>query len=348
MNETSCPPEGSPGALVNPRAVVAGADGSVYVLDRKPTVIKAFDALGDFQRTIGGEGEGPGEFRGGMFGIARDTLFLQEPGAMRLHTFTTSGRFLGAPATHCCLSTPRLPVFTDGTIGIIGPLTTGSAASGRYAFFATRLDGAIQDTIVSLPDDTPAPAAWSIRQQNGSSVLTLSATVPLHPVMVAAWLPDRRRVVGRTDQSTLSLIGPRGDTLRRFTLPPRRVEVTDRQRDSLFDAAITSVQPQWREAMRAAADKAMIPSTWPLWSGVAVDADSRIWVARPGSAGASSTLDVFSNEGVYLGAVAPPASGVLDGFWTTSHLYLRDESASGLPRIRIFRFEGSAHGGPRP
>jgi hypothetical protein len=339
------PPEGSPGALVNPRAVVAASDGSIYVLDRNPAVIKAFDALGDFQRTIGGEGEGPGEFRSGMFGIARDTLFLQEPGTQRLHTFTTSGSLIGAASTHCCLSTPRLPVFHDGTIGIIGPLAAAGVTSGRYAFFATELDGDIQDTIVSLPEATPEPTAWSIRQQNGNSTLSLSATVPLQPVMLMAWLPDRRRVVGRTDETTISLIGPRGDTLRRFTLPPRPVAVTAQQRDSLFEAAMASVQPQWREAMRAAADKSMIPSTWPEWSAIAVDAEARIWIARPGTAGAVSSLDVFSPDGVLLGTIAPPTPGALTGFWTRTRLYLRDETASGLPRIRIFRLEGSDRGG---
>jgi hypothetical protein len=45
-------------------AVATDKEGTVYLLDRQLTEVKLFDAAGKYIRTIGREGEGPGEFRG--------------------------------------------------------------------------------------------------------------------------------------------------------------------------------------------------------------------------------------------------------------------------------------------
>lgn len=43
--------------------ITADADGSVYLLDQQLSEVKVFSAAGEYLRTIGREGEGPGEFR---------------------------------------------------------------------------------------------------------------------------------------------------------------------------------------------------------------------------------------------------------------------------------------------
>ena len=50
-------------------SVLQDADGNVYLLDQQLIEIRVFDANGEYLRTIGREGEGPGEFRNprGMF-----------------------------------------------------------------------------------------------------------------------------------------------------------------------------------------------------------------------------------------------------------------------------------------
>lgn len=44
-------------------SVIVGEDGNVYLLDRQLTEVKVFSSDGEYLRTIGREGEGPGEFR---------------------------------------------------------------------------------------------------------------------------------------------------------------------------------------------------------------------------------------------------------------------------------------------
>ena len=49
--------------LYLPRQVEEGPDGNLYVLDWGDSYIKVFSPAGEFLRSIGGPGEGPGEFQ---------------------------------------------------------------------------------------------------------------------------------------------------------------------------------------------------------------------------------------------------------------------------------------------
>lgn len=335
------PEEGSPGEIGDPRTVVAGEDGTIYLLQKAPTTIKVYGPDGQWLRNIGRDGDGPGEFRDGMFGIARDTLFVQDPNNSRFTTFATNGTFITAKPSQCCWWTSRFPVFGDGTVGIIGQLNDTSKAGngGGGAFYITRMDGSVVDTI-KFKNEPPDPNDnWVITLKQGNSTSMMSMGIPLRPSGQSAWLPDRHKVAGSTSDYTLSVLTTKDDTVRRFSAPAPVITITEAERDSIFEAEVAKVGKQWEKSVREIAKPSQLPTTWPKWSGVAVDRASRIWVARPGPKGAASILDVFTPEGVLLGSVPAPDPKILEGFWTSSRVYLRDETPDGLPRIRVFRID---------
>jgi hypothetical protein len=57
-----------------PRSVIVSEDGSIYVLDGRDICIKVYDRKGKYLRTIGRQGQGPGEFSSGFlnFDISSD------------------------------------------------------------------------------------------------------------------------------------------------------------------------------------------------------------------------------------------------------------------------------------
>lgn len=331
------PEEGTPGEIGSPRNVVAGSDGRIFLIQEKPATIKVYAPDGRWLRDIGREGDGPGEFRSGMFGIVRDTLFVQDASNSRFTTFTTGGDFVKAAPSQCCWSTSNFPVFADGTVGIMGPLDKEGGA-----FFITRLDGTVVDTI-KLPVTPPDPSSsWTITRKQGNNTSMMSMGIPLQPANESAWLPERRKVAGRTSVYDLAIINLRGDTLRRFTAPTAPITITSAQRDSIFEAEIERIHKDWRESVREIARKGQIPTIWPRWSGIAVDGTSRIWVGRPGTKGATTLLDVFTPDGVLLGSVPAPDKEILGAYWAAERVYLRDETEEGLPRIRVFRIDTTA------
>jgi hypothetical protein len=102
------PTDGSPGELGDIASLAIGDDGSVYALQRAPAVIKAFGPDGALVRTIGKEGDGPGELRRGVLSIRGDTLLIQDAGNSRLTIYRTDGVLLLLAAVRDRLDRPRM------------------------------------------------------------------------------------------------------------------------------------------------------------------------------------------------------------------------------------------------
>ena len=88
------PPEGYL-SLVG--GLAADSRDNIYILDYLTQEIYVFDSEGDFVRTLGGQGDGPGEFRNAL-GPAigpGDTLWVADQRAPRYSMFGPDGTFLG-------------------------------------------------------------------------------------------------------------------------------------------------------------------------------------------------------------------------------------------------------------
>ena len=98
--------------------LAADSRDNIYVLDYVTQEIYVFDSEGDFVRTLGGQGDGPGEFRNAL-GPAigpGDTLWVADQRAPRYSLFAPDGTFLGVrqrrgiasggAATERCTITP--------------------------------------------------------------------------------------------------------------------------------------------------------------------------------------------------------------------------------------------------
>ncbi|MDR8393852.1 6-bladed beta-propeller [Aliifodinibius sp. S!AR15-10] len=79
--------------LASPAEVRTDNEGNIYVSDRGASEIKVFDAEGNFQHSIGQEGDGPGEF-GTITAIEinnQDALIVMDESNQRATWFSTSG-----------------------------------------------------------------------------------------------------------------------------------------------------------------------------------------------------------------------------------------------------------------
>ena len=89
----SGPPGGYFGVI---GALAADSRHNIHVLDGLAQEIHVFDSEGGFVRTLGGSGEGPGEFRmaRGLAVAPGDTLWVVDPMTRRYSLFGPGGDFL--------------------------------------------------------------------------------------------------------------------------------------------------------------------------------------------------------------------------------------------------------------
>lgn len=291
-------------------------DGRIYVLDGGE--VRVFDGDGEFVRTIGRPGSGPGELArpSALLMGAVDTIFLPDTRNQRVQRFLTDGSDAGS-----------FPISTNEGISLgwqIGPdgtvlqevrtIPAPGTDVERILLLVRGGDGAVLDTVLEMP----VGDAMVIR--NGQPEMTLFAPEPLWTI-----LTDGRITSGRNSGYRLELRTADGRLERIVQRPFERRSFSD------------SDQREFRALLRArfevqppspAADRLLrsmrYSDYYPVYAALFGGPYGTIWVQHAkdvssiGSADleafdvraiGAATYDVFDAEGRYLGVITTP-----DGF----------------------------------
>jgi hypothetical protein len=329
------PAEGSSGELGEIASVAIGDDGSVYALQKQPAVIKVFGSDGAYVRTIGREGDGPGELRRGFLAIRGDTLLIQDSGNSRLTIFRTDGTLLHTVVSPCCFYWPPFVIDSIGRAWI-----PGRSQNNTPSWFRIRMNGSTADTVAMPPmDDFSKMKRWEITVTRGSNQLQMIMPAPMQPGTLFAPRSDGAIVSGSTGRYQFAILRSAADTIRIVDADAPAVTITEAQRDTIFARATAQRDEVVHRALLASAHKDDIPHTWLPWTHMALDGDGHLWVALPGAAGEVSRLQVFDREGRLLGDVSPanPKMFDLTAAWGRDRIAVPDEDDAGRPIIRTYR-----------
>lgn len=329
--------------LVDPQSVAIDARGGIYVADQKPSVIKQFGPDGQYIRSFGREGGGPGEFQVAFIAAAPGALALHDPRSSRTSVFDSAGNFLRSWPSSCCYWS-SIMVSRDTLIYI--PTSGGRTPEGERSkrhYIRYRLDGTLVDTMRILnpaPSDEPE---WILTGGSGNNKMMMSTTVPLaagttwalDPAGGAlfAWTGDYRFVASRTGLDTAQIV----------SLAAAPATVTDDRRTHIRDSMVGEFGKQFdKKAVEDAFKLSDIPSTAPYFESIQVDGRGDRWV-RPDDGGSPLTarFDVFDSTGAYLGAV--PVPGIFGSSWRTvwgvDRVATVAEDADGLPVVVVYGIE---------
>ncbi len=329
------PVDRSPGELGDITSLAIGDDGSVYALQRQPAVIKVFGPDGSYVRSIGREGDGPGELRRGFLSIHGDTLLIQDSGNSRLTIFRTDGTLLRTVVSPCCFYWP--PFITDSAGRAWVP---GRSQDNRASWYRIGMDGHTVDTVPMPPmDDLRAMKHWDITVTRGSDQIQMVMPAPMQPGTLFSPRVDGAVVSGHTGRYRFAILRANTDTVRIFEAEAPAVPLTEAQRDTIFANATAERDEAVHKALVASGHKDDIPHTWLPWTQMALDGEGYLWVSLPGSAGAVSRLQVFDRDGYLLGDVPPANSKMFDlaAGWGRDRIAVLDEAEDGRPVIRAYR-----------
>lgn len=344
------PPELDSAELLEPRDLAIADDGSVLVVDSKPTIIKVYDRSGRHVRSIGREGSGPGEFRSAYVAVRGDTLVVQDPQNSRATTFDwRTGAILSERRTACCYFSP-IGIDGEGRAVVRSinqpPDSTLKNAQG-FVRFAVNSRTADTMFVVERQDATPS-RPWLIRENVGGRTLTrMAVSVPLQPRAHYAIDPTGGFVTGWSADYALRLTSDGRDTMALFgrTFTPEPVTGAEKQR--IVEERIGQMREGNRDgpseaALRASFDAAMIPDARPAYEVFAIDAAGRRWVRLPSSDTTTVTFDLFDREGRWLDVVEVPAAGwtrtaYAPTAWSRNEVAVILEGDDGRPLVRVYR-----------
>ncbi|MFC1529099.1 6-bladed beta-propeller [Gemmatimonadota bacterium] len=309
--------------LVNPHAIAVDVAGQrLFVADSRPVVqVRVYDFNGNFINNIGGNGDGPGEYRqptGVAFIAPQQRLIVYDIGKRAL-SYTADGEYLTYTPLPRAERFPQRFVLVKNEWGYFDHTVSEGSLQNNSSFRRTRAFLGVNLTTAEI-DTMLRPSGY------GETVLLQSGTSPLPFGAWFVWAigPDGSTVAGYGDDYSFDIRKPDG-TLVSVQMPGIETPVIDKEREwwtRRTEVALESDAAAWRRSGPP------VPKTKPAFIDFFIDSDGRIWITRqgvgrkiPGGARgfddrqevlknpcwySTLILDVFENDGTYLGRIDLP------------------------------------------
>lgn len=336
------------------QALAVDDAGHIYAFDSQVPALRVYDADGTFLRTIGRQGEGPGEYRqpdGGAIVLLPDgRILLRDPGNARINVYSPAGETMGEWPIRGGSFT-SVPMFSDADGNVYTYIWNLGGDRSARGLLRISPEGAPLDTL-------PVPASDYQPPTVSASVEGASQTwsVPFSPIRVWTWSPEGYYLGGVTTRYAFDLFRPGGPVLRiERVVEPVAVAAGEKAAEEYrVHQAMRRLKPDWRW------NGPPIPDTKPPFQRLQVARDGRIWVMlrTPGREAPDATqaeptgtgigpratggpgesppppswiepvaFDVFESDGRYLGQVHAP-----DGLQTYPYPVLETDRVWAIVR----------------
>jgi hypothetical protein len=316
LNQDESNPES---LLAFPRIVLTDEAGNFYLDDVRDNRIVSFDASGNYLRTIGREGAGPGEYQSVMLAcLHRDLLVITDAPLNRVSIFRTDGAFVNSfplPAREGQFIPWEIRLGPADERILLGEVRRTGEDWYRFERAVARVFSAAGDSLTSLAsEDIWIGRRIRLEQYNAldfaTRYFTVSPTILYHPrhgLVVADGLEPRLQC--------FDLLGHLRKVIR-VNFPPEAVTEAEKR----------AVRTYHREQIQAADDMQSRIISRKVYEYVEyqdpkayfgieyIDEYGYIWAVRP-DLGLSNDLFnrevrnvrlLFSPEGEYLGETTLP------------------------------------------
>ncbi|MCY4398057.1 MAG: hypothetical protein OXE96_01755 [Gemmatimonadetes bacterium] len=279
---------------------VADSEGRVYVLDFQEAGVIALNADLIHDRTIGREGEGPGEFTrpGSMQVLPGDSLLVWDYQPQRITVFPPGS---DEAAYVRPLGTQELGSDVQGLAGSLGYLARSSTAyradasdEGETRIAVLRHireeGGRVVDELVYQ-----YPAAESLVLRGDGSV-----SVSGHPFGRSSFvglLGAEQIVHASSDALEVRIVDLQGGVRTAFAFPTTPVAVTGRELAAAADGLSSAMGSLLREGA---------PYVWPTLTGLVVDDQDRIWLGIHTGDPSTREWAAFMPDGTHVVSVDLP------------------------------------------
>lgn len=322
--------------------VAFDASGNLYIFDPDNYRVVVTDREGRHLRTLGREGEGPGELhQPSAMAVGRDGAVVVADGASRAFVvYSDSGVFErqvpfagehGMPFGDLAMR-PTGDLLTRGRGMVIRMGTQGAEAPAEPDYVPVRVISPVDGSETVLYEAWLAPEpeatdAETLEGENTTIMIRGRRLEAFRPATHVAILPDGGLAVADSVDWSLDILAPDGtprDVLRR-PIEPR--PVTDEIRELERERRLTQLEEgdsrvrlfgsggapagfaeQIREMRRRQIETMAFADVVPVIYAVAADWEGRLWVRRSGQVpGEDGPIDLVGVDGTYFGTLAPGA-----------------------------------------
>ena len=337
------------------RSVHFDAQANLHIFDSQADHILVVGPDGSLVRTVGGRGEGPGEFGNVTTAIvARDGSYTVM-GFSHIDLLEADGEFarritMSPTTTGMVLANMALP---DGRLVAFGIVRFGDDAaqpeeSGR-SIHLFPLDGTEPELLYTaweLPEEDEDESDVTATESGGVVVRWVAGRA-FEPRLDYGLLADGRFALIDSIGYRVKLIGVDGSvtgTIERPIAPlpvddaimeAERERFRERQRSQSGSGTRTSTRVQFE---REGVEGLTFADEVPVLNALEVDWEDRIWLERRGPTGAADgPTDIVTPDGGYIGTLAPDGLRTPNAFGPDGLLAYIETDEMDVPTVRVVR-----------
>jgi len=288
---------------------VSLGDGGLVVANRGTRELLVYDGTGGFLRSLGGEGEGPGEFRDITF-LARlpgDTILVHDRSLLRLSLFHPGTGFL---------RTLRFPGPEAAPFQIVGGVLSRRAVVSWSLMKEPPQTPGIHTTIETVGVFEMGSGAYTAM----ALLNTMEEGLGMNRGRLMRTFPPYARksdvVAGRenvyilqsTNDRSIEVYDTSGDLARVLRIDVPRVEVDSRTMDAWIEDFIEDAaegSDDIGESLRRSFEDTPTPDSIPLIRSLVTDTDGNVCAERyPEAFGGPPVFWCFSPDGLLLRVIA--------------------------------------------
>lgn len=313
-----------------------GDDGCYYIVDTGNDRIAVFDSAGEYLRSIGRQGEGPGEFRSmTLLDAHGGNVLVYDRSLRRLQVFDTGGRFLRSYTSPVYYSINALYPVADEQLLLLRRMNEEQPNEDQIQSHHALVTTADGDTLARI--STPGYVNYRVVTiQNPPTMFAVN--YPLSPSAGIDFHPERGLFSYHTGYPEMTWYDLEGNPVRKIRVTVDPEPVTGEERSAIMSRLNRLIEEADNERSkrmaRATRDNTRIPEFKPYWMDVMVDGNGFIWLEKVGDRvlpfeeRGPVVRMVLSPEGEYLGDTSFPINhGTLSrGHFLTS---LTDNETGG-------------------
>jgi len=299
--------------VAQPGYLDVDAKGRIYVVDMKASNIKVFDKTGQFLRTIGKKGEGPGEFSVplGIIITPDNELMVEDMMNRRLSYFSLEGEFIRNEVLERSLSTINVVMDSKGNF-----MARELMMEGNQLFFELRkYDQDLNPMFVLDKAEFQNPM-----QGNFNPFGVLAVYIFGHKDEI---------YYGDGKDYEIKIYTPKGKLIKKILKKHDPIKITKEDEDRILNE-IPDMGPGFKQGMK-------FPEYFPAYEFFALDEGGRVIVRtyKKGNKEGEYVLDIFDKEGRYIARIP---SKVNSRVWKNNKTYSIEDTEEGYKVIKRYRY----------
>lgn len=284
--------------LFRPQRFIVDQNENIYITDYQDQSIKVFDPKGEYIRTIGKKGEGPGEFTfvGHLTVLPDGRLLVMDSEARRISLFDSDGKYM--ESHHWTERPGRLNYATDSTCLLTVYTFEGDKPLEGRRLFVKEFD--FQGNEIRSFGEFKIEESKMHTERRGETVISMVIYAPHSPHSIFAADPMRQYLYHCVNNEyMIEVFDDSGKAIRRFDRPYEPLPFTSRDAEEFY----SRYDSRPMEGLKKMVQGMSMPAVKTITPKMLVDDVGNLWVEtyeqREEEDKVFAAYDIFNPDGYY-------------------------------------------------